>query len=72
MKPSHSETQVQLRIILRAPPQGVDFGLQKGKGNDYTTIQIQRANGNDLNFTCSITVKDNQSDGRTNILGPFA
>ncbi|MBX7105387.1 MAG: hypothetical protein K1X57_14985 [Gemmataceae bacterium] len=33
---------------------------------------MQRANGNDLNFTCSTTVKDNQSDGRPNFLGPFA
>lgn len=68
MKPSQSETQVQLRIVLVAPPPGVDFGLQEGKGNEYTTIQKQRSKGNYLIFTFSITVKDNRSDGLPNFL----
>jgi len=33
-----TEAEVQLRIVLVAPPAGVDFGIQEGKGNDYTTI----------------------------------
>ena len=31
------ETELRLRIVLVAPPSGVDFGLQDGKGHDYET-----------------------------------
>ena len=40
--------EVSLRIILATPPSGVDFGIQEGKGYDYTTIQIQRSKGSDI------------------------
>ena len=33
-------TELPLRIILVAPPVDVDYGVQHGKGNDYTTILI--------------------------------
>ncbi len=32
------DTIVALRIVLIAPPSGVDFGIQEGKGYDYKTI----------------------------------
>jgi hypothetical protein len=66
------ELELKLRIVLEGPPPGVDFGLQKGKGNAYQTIQKQRSKGNDLFFDCSVTVKDNRSDGLPNFLGPLA
>ncbi len=65
------ETECRLRIVLVAPPSGVDFGLQQGKGSNYTTVQKQRSSGNDLSFTCTITVKNNRKDGLPNFLGPF-
>ena len=64
-----SEIAVPIRIILVAPPTGVDFGIQEGKGNDYKTIQVQRSKTNDLQFECSITVKGNRADGPPNFVG---
>jgi Family of unknown function (DUF5990) len=64
------EVGLRLRIVLVAPPVGVDFGVQDGKGSDYTTIQKQRSNGADLNFEFTVTVKDNRDDGLPNFLGP--
>jgi hypothetical protein len=66
-----SETTIKLRIVLVAPPKGVDFGVQEGKGNDYRTIQKQQSNGGNLQFECSIVVKNNREDGLPNFLGPL-
>ncbi|TNV71590.1 hypothetical protein FGO68_gene15034 [Halteria grandinella] len=65
------EADVRLRIVLVDPPPGVDFGVQEGKGNDYTTIQKQRSKGADLTFEFTVTVKDNRDDGLPNFLGPL-
>ena len=64
-------TELRLRIVLLAPPAGVDFGIQQGKGSGYTTILKQRSNGSDLAFEFTVTVKDNRDDGRPNFLGPL-
>ena len=48
-----------VRIILESPPSGVDFGLQKGKGSDYETIQKQQSNGANLQFDFNIDIKTN-------------
>ena len=66
------ETELRLRIVLVAPPAGVDFGVQDGKGSDYTTIQKQRSKGADLSFEFSAAIKDNREDGSPNFLGPLA
>jgi hypothetical protein len=57
------EAELHLRIVLEKPPAGVDFGLQEGKGHAYKTVQIQRSNGGNLTFDCTVTVKDNRKDG---------
>jgi len=59
-----------LKIVLENPPSGVDFGLQKGSGNKYETIQIQRSSDKNLEFEFPITVKLNK-DGLPNFLGVF-
>jgi hypothetical protein len=69
---SKTEAEVRLRIVLVAPPAGVDFGIQEGKGSDYTTIQKQRSKDADLTFEFSVTIKDNRDDGLPNFLGPQA
>jgi hypothetical protein len=63
------DTIVALRIILIAPPSGVDFGVQEGKGHDYKTIQIQRSKRSDLRFEFRVTVKGNRDDGLPNFAG---
>jgi len=64
------EHEVKLRIILEKPTTGVDFGLQKGRGNDYETIQTQRSTGQDLQFEFTVRAKD--AKDLPNFLGPFA
>jgi hypothetical protein len=66
------ETELRLRIVLVAPPAGVDFGIQEGKGSDYKSIQKQRSKVADLSFEFTVTVKDNREDGLPNFLGPLA
>ena len=59
-----------IRIILESPPTGVDFGVQKGKGNQYETIQKQRSNNNDLSFEFKISVNESQTS-LPNFTGPY-
>ena len=41
---------MKLRIIVEQPPAGVDYGLQKGHGSAYETVQTQRSSCGDLQF----------------------
>ncbi len=64
--------ELSLHIILEKPTPGVDFGLQKGSGNKYETIQIQRTNSDDLHFYLTVTVKgDRQKDTLPRFSSPF-
>jgi len=65
------EHELTLRIVLEKPPAGVDFGVQKGKGNDYETIQTQRFQGKDLSFEFTVRVKIDSKASAPNFLGPF-
>ncbi|MBC7934939.1 MAG: hypothetical protein H7Y86_06230 [Rhizobacter sp.] len=62
--------ELTLRIVLENPPAGVDFGLQKGSGNKYETIQIQRSRDKNLTFEFPVTARLNK-DGLPNFLGVF-
>ena len=62
--------ELLLRIILENPPAGVDYGIQKGGGSLYETIQIQKSSGKSLVFEFPITVKF-EEDGLPNFLGAF-
>ena len=66
------ERLLSLRIILVAPPAGVDFGIQEGKGNDYKTIAVQRSKAGNLTLECNINVKGNRSDGPPIFVGPIS
>jgi hypothetical protein len=63
-------TEVTLRILLQRPPAGVDFGLQKGRGSVYETVQKQRSSGKDLEFDFSVGLKTSR-DGALDFGGPF-
>jgi hypothetical protein len=66
-------TNLRLQIVLEKPPVGVDFGLQKGSGAQYQTIQTQRSDGQDLRFDLSVQIKgDPQKDEQPVFIGPFA
>jgi len=64
--------EIPLRIVLVAPPVGVDFGIQHGKGNKYTTILTQRSKGANLTFEFALELKDKAGDGIPNFLGPLS
>lgn len=49
-------TEVRLRIVLQNPVEGARYGLQKGKGADYETVQGQLGCGHDLIFNFVIQV----------------
>ena len=65
------DRELTLRIILEKPTAGVDFGLQKGHGSNYETVQTQRPSGKNLSFECTVRVA-RAKDGSPNFLGPFA
>ena len=68
-KQSNTERPLSLRIILVAPPAGVDYGIQEGKGSKYKTIQVQRSKDDDLKFECNVGVKGSKDDGPPNFVG---
>jgi hypothetical protein len=65
------ERELTFRIVLEKPPAGVDFGLQKGRGNDYETTQKQRSGTDDLYFEFTVRAKAGAKGGAPNLLGPF-
>ena len=61
-----------LRIILETPPASVAYGLQKGSGNTYETIQVQRSTDKDLQFDFEVKIKNAISKSEEpNFIGPF-
>jgi len=65
------DRELTLRIILERPPKGVDFGLQKGRGSAYETVQTQRSRGKDLEFEFSVGVKAGAGKAMQALVSPF-
>jgi hypothetical protein len=66
------EFEITLYIILLNPTPGVDFGLQKGAGSKYETVQTQRSIAQELSFKFSVKVKaDRQKDEFPKFSGEF-
>ena len=64
--------EISLSINLLKPPANTVYGLQKGSGNNYETIQKQEGKGNNLEFNCTARVENlNSKKGIPNFLGPF-
>jgi hypothetical protein len=60
---------VSFRIVLEAPPAGVDYALQKGHGSAFETVQTQRSSGTDLRFEFTAQVRP--SGAVADFRGPF-
>jgi Family of unknown function (DUF5990) len=56
------ELEITLQIILIKPTPEVVFGLQKGSGSNYETVQKQISTSNDLSFKFTIKVKGDRSN----------
>ena len=66
------ESEITLQIILIKPTPKCVFGLQKGSGNNYETVQKQIPTSNDLTFTFTIKVKgDKLKDKLPKLSGSF-
>jgi hypothetical protein len=66
------ESEITLQIILIKPTPEVVFGLQKGSGSNYETVQKQIPTSNDLTFTFTIKVKgDRSKDKLPKLSGSF-
>jgi hypothetical protein len=55
------ESEITLQIVLTKPTPGVVFGLQKGSGNNYETLQKQISISNDLYFRFTVKIKGDRS-----------
>jgi hypothetical protein len=65
------ERELTFRIVLEKSPAGVDFALQKGKGNAYETVQKQRSGAHDLRFEFTARAIPGAKGEDPNLLGPF-
>ncbi|WP_439585672.1 DUF5990 family protein [Dyadobacter bucti] len=66
------ESEITLQIILIKPTQDVVFGLQKGAGMNYETVQKQISASDDLVFTFTVRVKgDRSKDELPKLSGSF-
>ncbi len=71
-KVKQMKTNLTLHIVLQNPPADYDYGLQKGSGAKYQTVQTQRSVAKDLHFRLDIEVKgDNQKDTQPGFAGKF-
>jgi hypothetical protein len=62
-----------LRIILEKPVSGVLYGVQKGKGNNYETVQKQLSTPSDLVFEIKVDIKPGKANQTGfSFIGPFA
>ena len=62
--------EIRLKIVLQNPAVGAMYGLQKGNGSEYQTVQAQLGKGQNLTFGFVVHVK--QAGGSAITLGgPF-
>ena len=62
--------EIQIRFVLENPIEGIDYGIQKGKGKDFETIETQRSDGRDLTLEFLLPV--DQKEGHPNFTGPIS
>ena len=64
--------EAKLKITLVSPPPGIDFGLQKGSGSKYETVERRRSDSSDLCFKFNVELKgDKLKDVLPDFRGPF-
>jgi Family of unknown function (DUF5990) len=62
---------LRLRLVLKQPPPGVEFGLQKGRGSIYETVQKRISTGKNLHFDIRIEVETVRGNRLPTLRGPF-
>ncbi len=65
-------TDLTCRVVLEKPPPDVDFGLQKGSGSKYETVQRQKTKLQDLFFVFDIKIKGSRDKNPSpDFSGPY-
>jgi hypothetical protein len=64
------EREIFLRIVVERPPAGIYFGLQKGSGNEFETVQKVESKSDNLQFEFKVRIREGK-DGLPNFLGVF-
>ncbi len=64
------KVDLPVRIVLVAPPAGVLYGIQRGRGSAYEVAFAARPTQGDLTFEFAITAAEGK-DGVANFLGEF-
>ncbi|HVX49526.1 MAG TPA: DUF5990 family protein [Chitinophagaceae bacterium] len=63
---------ITLSILLQKPIPGIAYGIQKGAGSNYETIQVVQSNGEDVRFSIMIQLKsDPKKQNAPRFTGPF-
>ena len=67
------DKELTFHIVIIKPPPNVDYGLQKGSGRNYETVQKQKSKSReDLSFKCVVKIKGERSkDHLPKLSGPF-
>lgn len=65
------DQQIKFSIILKTPPAGIDYALQKGSGSKYETVQTQRSVSKDLQFEFTAMLKRSKGAHAPDFGGPF-
>src|SRR5207249_3857480 len=67
------DKELTFHIVIIKPPPNVDYGLQKGSGRNYETVQKQKSKSReDLSFKCVVKIKGERSkDQLPKLSGPF-
>jgi hypothetical protein len=65
-----TEQALLFKIVVEKPVTGIVYGLQKGSGNSYETLQKQLSDSSDLFFDIAIPIKKNK-EGRMVLHGPL-
>lgn len=66
-----TEEVLDFRIIVEKPVAGAVYGVQKGSGNNYETLQKQTASSADLIFDIVLPAKRNK-EGNLVLCGPLS
>ena len=61
---------VPLRVVLVAPPAGVVYGIQRGRGSAYEVAFAQQPKRGDVTFEFALTAAAG-TDGNPNFLGEY-
>ena len=65
------DRELRLRIVIEKPPAGIDYALQKGRGNAYETVQTQRSSNKDVKFEFAVGVKERGKGSAPALTGSY-